>query len=154
MRSEKRLWIYSGCAIPKRVGLVKRFTSNQKRNVSSILLVGTESVSGLVPVLLTLARDAKVEFTVNLDGSVDDLCGWVSSGKLENNVIFHKPDVVVLALKTTQIDCATKAASVIRNHGAHPIWLFSDKNCSISNLSPMVYAGWASRIWSCIHRRK
>jgi len=154
MRGEKRLWIYSGLAVPEGVGLVRRSVERAK-SYCRVLLVGSGIAHGLVPTLSRLATDSQANLHVDVRVG-KGLRDWAKQSWLQSHLSIFKPSVVFLVLDPGDLLARKIVEMRIRRAGAKDVWLVphgikppaSSKFVLAPKPHAAGFASWASRGWA------
>jgi len=155
MRSEKRLWIYSGLSVPEGVALV-RPPVKRIRSVRNVLLIGGWHAQGLFPPMSRLALDSGVALHVDSrDSSARD---WAKKDWLKSHLKSFRPKIVFLALDPSD-DLARQAIKArVRSSGADLFWLVpygidykrSFRYLHAPNDDVEGFAAWAADAWTMV----
>jgi len=141
MRTEKRLWIYSGLALQPGVGVVTKKITSVSSKPKKLLLVGNEHARALVVFFSQLAMLDNVGFRAEIKpGSSPE--SWL--GKVFETILdSSSPTTVVMALGVEDNDKTKELGKIAKDRGVQTILVVPSKDNSIK-----FFASMASRIWN------
>lgn len=156
MQTQKRLWIYSGLAVPEGIGLVRR-QAHQAVAPRRVLLVGDSSARGLVLPMTQLAMASNSALHVDIDpgASARD---WAKNDKLVAHLAVFRPNVVFLVLDPADMLARRCIRARVAAAGARAFWMVPPGVSSpprtrfITSSEPNAtgLATWAARAWTMV----
>ncbi len=160
MRSEKRLWIYTGLSVPEGAGLVRRLAARARpvgRSAAAvrILLLGDSHAQGLLPPMSRLAGDAgaALHADARLGSSLRD---WATQGWLQAHLAAFRPTAVFVAMDHRDPLARRMVQARVRRIRAEIFWLLPAGVPHVSSThfigatgdGAASFAAWAARAWS------
>jgi len=158
MRTEKRLWIYSGLSVPEGVALVRPAVKRLK-SVREVLLVGDWHAQGLFPPMARLAADSRVDF--HMDARVgSSLRDWAKKDWLKVHLKSFEPKIVFIAIDPSDELARQAVKSRVKRSRAEVFWLVpfgigckrSNRYLSAPSDDIGGFAAWAARAWSVVEK--
>lgn len=157
MRTQKRLWIYSGLAVPAGVGLVRLPPLPRVTESRRVLLVGGRAAESLLLPMASLAEASVASLHVDIDRGATTR-DWAKGGKLTSHLTVFQPDVVFLALDPSDMLARRCIRARVRAARAREFWLVPPGistpprtrfiTAAASNAAG--YAAWAARAWTMV----
>jgi hypothetical protein len=142
MRAEKRLWVYSGLAIPPGIGVVSKKITSVQEKPKKLLLVGNEHARGLVMYFSQLAMLDNVGFRAEIKlGSSPE--SWLKTNGMTPVIDSSVPTVVVMAFGVNDDDKTKELGKVAKDRGMSSILIVPSKENSVK-----FFASMASKVWN------
>lgn len=157
MRSEKRLWIYSGFAVPEGVALVRRRPARRSACPRRVLLVGDLRAQALMAPMARLADGDDVALHVDAKAG-STARDWAKNDWLNSHLAIFRPTVVFLAIDPRDMLARRTIRARVRRAGAQEFWLVpagvphppSARFIAAPQANVAGFAAWAGRAWSVI----
>lgn len=142
MRTEKRLWIYSGLAIPPGVGVVTKKITDGPKKYKKVLLVGNEHARKLVVFFSQLAMLDNIGFRaeIKFESSPES---WLKDKYLQIVLDANKPTVVIMSFGVEDNDRIRELVKILKEKGTEAILVIPSKDDSVK-----YFASLASKIWN------
>ena len=148
MRTEKRLWIYSGLALPPGVGVVSKKITEVPKKPKKLLLVGNEHARGLVIYFSQLAMLDNVGFRAEIKlGSTPE--SWLKDKAFAKILDMNAPSSVVLAFGVEDCEATRELGKESKAKNISSALVVPSKDNSVR-----FFASMASKIWNHQVREK
>ena len=141
MRTEKRLWIYSGLAIPPGVGVVtKKITSSPKKQ-KKVLLVGNEHARKLIVFFSQLALLDNIGFRAEIKFESKPE-SWIKDKLFYKILDSNLPTTVIMSFGLDDNDSTRELGKISKEKGIDAVLVIPSKDDSVKH-----FASLASKIW-------
>lgn len=157
MRTAKKLWLYSGLAVPQGVAYVQRPPVRRAYSPIRLLLIGGHDAEGVAVPLSRMTECAGASLHVDIDRSATAR-DWARNGKLKSHLAVFMPTWVIFALDPSDMLARRCIRAKLRKAGAQDVWMtppdvfYPESARCIPAPKPNVagFAAWAARVWAMV----
>lgn len=157
MRAAKKLWLYSGLAVPQGVAFVRRPTVPRNSAVCRVLLLGGRIVQGLAPSMSRLAECSGASLHVDIDHKATAR-DWACGAKLKSHLAVFCPTSVIFALDPRDMFARRYIRERLKRSGAVDFWMIppgidfpASARCIPApedNVAGL--AAWSAKVWAMV----
>ena len=157
MRTAKKLWLYSGLAVPQGVAYVRREPVKRTFSPTRLLLLGGHEAQGVAVPLSRMTGFSGAAMHVDIDARASTR-DWAKSDKLKSHLAVFRPTWVIFALDPSDMLARRCIRAKLRKAGARDVWMtppgvdFPESARCIPAPEANVagFAAWAARVWAMV----